>query len=342
MSRLRVIDAGRVSALRSQALWHGIAQAMTPETPPTLSFCQPGEPYVGLGYHRSLDELDLPACKRMGLPVIRRQIGGGPVYIDSDQLFFQITLPAGRAPRRVDRLYELFLEPAVEAFRSLGLNAAIRGLNDISIEDRRLSGTGAGRIADGVTVVGNIIFRFPHRRMAEVLALPKRSMRQECQRLMEEHVTSLSAEGQGHVTMNDARRALVDAYRDGLDRAPEFGALTPEEFEAMTLWEHRLGTPAWLEGPELAPRKRVGRQVKISADVWFFAASADDLELQVSFRAGRVARLRVSSPLLNGAGEAMARGLVDCPITDLARRLERFGQPGDRVLELIEAGAVLR
>ncbi len=342
MSRLRVIDAGRVNALRSQALWHGIAEAMTAETDPTLSLCQPGEPYVGVGYHRSLAELDREACERRGLPIIRRQIGGGPVYIDSDQLFFQITLPARRAPRRVDRLYALLLEPAVAAFRALGLDARIRGLNDISIADRRLSGTGAGRIKDGVTVVGNVIFRFPHRSMAEVLALPTRAMRQECLQLMERHVTSLESEGLARVTTNDARVALVDAYARGFDSAAVPETLRPEESAAIRRWEARFSTRQWLDGPDPAPPSHAARQIKISADVWLYVAARDGLELQASFCGGRIENPRISSPRLNGAGEEMARRLAGCPIGDLARRLTPFGNPGDRVLELLEAGAVLR
>lgn len=343
MTGLRIIDAGRVGAWRSQALWHGIAQAMRPTTRPTLSLCQPGEPYVGLGYHRSLDELDRSTCEQLRLPVIRRQIGGGPVYIDSDQLFFQVTIPAATAPRRVDRLYGMFLEPAVMAFRALGLNARIRGLNDISIGDRRLSGTGAGRIGDGVTVVGNVIFQFPHRRMVDVLALPTESMARECLRLMKGHVTSLAAEGHGRLTMQDARAALIESYSRDLGRTAEADQLTSEEETAIRLWEQRLASREWLEGPDSPLPARSGhRQVKVSADVWVYAATQDELEVQASFRAGTVERVNVSSPDLNGAGEEMARRLAGCPITDLAQRLAPFGHPGDRVLGLLETGAVLR
>ncbi|MCP4202000.1 MAG: lipoate--protein ligase family protein [bacterium] len=342
MTGLRVVDAGRVNALRSQALWHGIAQTMTPQTAPTLSLCQPGSPYVGLGYHRPLDEIDLATCQRLSLPVIRRQIGGGPVYIDSDQLFFQITLPAAQAPRRVDRLYERLLAPAVEAFRTLGLNARIRGLNDIAIEDRRLSGTGAGRIANGVTVVGNAIFEFRHRRMAEVLALPTESMRRECLRLMEKHVTSFAAEGLERLTMRDARTALIDAYSHGLGLTAEAGELSSREIAAVECWERRFESQDWLEGPDSATESRPGRQVKISADIWCYVATRDELEVQASFRDGKVERLCVTNPQLNGAGKEIERRLAGCPIADLARRLAPFGHQGDRVLELLEAGAALR
>lgn len=342
MKHLRVIDAGQVSALRSQALWHGIAGAMTQHTVPTLSLCRPDAPYVGLGYHRSLEELDLEACERMGLSVIRRQIGGGPVYVDSDQLFFQITLPAEHAPMRVDRLYAQMLAPVVQAFRSLGLDARIRGLNDISIEDRRLSGTGAGRIGNGVTVVGNVIFRFPHRRTVRTLALPTPLMRQECLRLMQKHVTSLQAEGLGQITMAEARTALIEAFAHGLDLTPEPDFLSSDESAAINDWERRFETRSWLEGPDLAPPSSASRQIKISADAWCYAARRDDLALHVSFRNETIESIDISSSRMNGAGEAIAERLTGCPITELERRLEPFGGGGRSILELLEAGTVLR
>ena len=58
MTTLRVVDAGTVSALRSQALWHGIASSIEPDAGPTLSLCRPAAAYVSIGYHRRLDEVD--------------------------------------------------------------------------------------------------------------------------------------------------------------------------------------------------------------------------------------------------------------------------------------------
>ena len=264
--KLRVVDAGDAGAYRSQALWHGIASAMPPGATPTLSFCRPIEPYVGLGYHRSLAEIDLEACRRLGLPVIRRRIGGGPVYLDRDQLFFQITLPADRAPARVDRLYERCLEPAVAAFRSLGLAARRNGANDLSVDDRKVSGTGAGRIGDGVTVVGNVISRFPHERMIEILALPNERSRRECLRLMRRHVSCLEAENLGAVGFDEARQALVEAYGRAFGEPLE-SSLTEAEEEAVSEWSDRFQDSAWLDGPSPPPPRP--RRIKISADAWY-------------------------------------------------------------------------
>lgn len=262
---LRVIDAGRVPVARSQSLWHGIASAMHPTDRPVLSFCRPWGAYVCTGLHRRLGELDLAACAEMGLPVLRRQIGGGPVYCDSDQLFFQFTLPARSAPASVERLYQELLEPAVRALRTLGLDARLECVNEIVVEDRKLSGTGAGRIGEAVTVVGNVIFRFPHEKMARVLALPD-GVRAEFLRLMRRHVSSLEAEGLPGVTVEEATAALVDAFADALGVRPLSGEPTAAEVRAMQVWERRFAQDGWLRGPE--PRASAVRTVKVRAGVW--------------------------------------------------------------------------
>lgn len=284
-SELRVIDAGVVPVARSQSLWHGIASAMRPADRPVLSFCLPAEPYVCIGLHRRLNELDLVACSEMGLPVLRRQIGGGPVYCDSDQLFFQITLPAGTAPPSVDRLYRELLGPAVQALRTLGVDARLEYVNEIVVEDRKLSGTGAGRIGEAVTVVGNVIFSFPHERMARVLALPD-AARAEFLRLMRIHVSSLEAEG-AMVTVAEATAALLDAFAEALHMQPVVGEPTKGEIRAMQAWERRFAHDAWLRGPE--PKSSAVRTVKVRAGVWLVVADDGSFEVRREVEEGAVA-----------------------------------------------------
>jgi lipoate---protein ligase len=276
-TELRVIDAGEVSVARSQSLWHGIASAMRPQDLPVLSFCRPSGPYVCIGLHRRLAELDLAACSAMGLPLFRRQIGGGPVYCDSDQLFFQVTMPAGSAPASVERLYKEFLEPAAQALRALGLDAHLECVNEIVVEDRKLSGTGAGRIGEAVTVVGNVIFRFPHELMARVLALPD-GARAEFLRLMRRYVSSLEAEGLPSITAADATRALVDSFAQALGVHPVTDEPTTVERQAMQVWERRFAHDSWLRGPE--PRPSAVRTVKVRAGVWLVVADDGSFEVR--------------------------------------------------------------
>ncbi len=266
--------------------------------------------------------------------MIRRQIGGGPVYLDPDQLFFQVTLGAHRAPRRVDLLYECYLEPAAAAFRRLGLDVRRRGLNELAVGNRKVSGTGAGRIGDGVTVVGNVLFRFPHEQMVEVLALPEGGLRDECLRLMRRHVTSLADEGLCTVSFDDAREALVAAYSEALGLDPIPGELDDAEEDAVRRWEERFQDPEWLAGPDLPERPL--RQVKVSAAAWVVAGAAEGWTVEASIAEGRLERIVIEG---NG-GERMGRALAGLKARPEVLRdaLEGFGDDGRRLLAFLEPG----
>lgn len=335
--RLRVIDAGYLSPVRSQALWHGIAEAMAPGDDPVLSFCRPAEAYISTGYHRRLDELDLDACRQLGLPVLRRQIGGGPVYLDSDQLFFQLTLPAAQAPAGVRRLYERLLEPAATALRWLGVPAQLAGANDLVADGRKVSGTGAGQIGDGVVVVGNVMFAFPHERMASVLRLPDEEMRRECLRLMRAHVGALP-----ELDEDSVKSALRRNYGCALERLPVLGDTRPEEDQAIAAWEARLSDPAWISGPGLPVTD--ARQVKIRAGVWVYDGVHEQLRVRATIEDGRVRLARVQAPDLNGKASQLSRALVGVAAErdPLRARLEEFGVDGLRILRALEPGLVVR
>lgn len=337
MTSLRVIDAGEVGALRSQALWHGLAEAMTPGAEPVLSFCRPGEPYVGIGYHRRLDEVDREACARLGLPVLRRQIGGGPVYLDSDQLFFQLSMPASCAPAGVGRLYDELLAPAIAALRELGVPAELAGANDIVADGRKISGTGAGQIDDGIVLVGNVMFAFPFERMAEVLSFPDEAMRGECLELMRGHLGALP-----ELDERALKERIVHAYAAALGREARPDELRGDETSAIAKWEQRLADPEWTAGPALPPAK--GRQVKIRAGTWIYDGTADEVSVRVRVEEGTIRAARVTAPSMNGTAQLLADAMLGAAAhrTALAERLDRFEHDGERVLSALTPGLVVR
>ncbi|WP_249020383.1 biotin/lipoate A/B protein ligase family protein [Conexibacter sp. S30A1] len=334
---LRVIDAGAVGAERSQALWHGLADAMGPADAPVLSFCRPAEPYVGIGYHRRLDELDRAACARLGLPILRRQIGGGPVYLDSDQLFFQLTLPASSAPSGVLRLYGELLGPAVQALRALGVDAALAGVNDIVAGGRKVSGTGAGQIGEAVTVVGNVMFAFDHERMSEVLAFPDEAMRADFLCLLRANLGTLP-----DLDPTALKQSLVSAYAAALGREPVRDLLRSDELAAIKRWDERLRDSSWLEGPALAATP--GRQVKVRAGTWLYDGESDGLRVRVRVEEGLIAEARVTAPWLSGAAAGLARALVGVAARphSVAASMDRFEHEGERVLAALAPGLVVR
>jgi lipoate-protein ligase A len=82
-----------VSWQDSQALYHAAAH-MGREA---LFILRPATPYVCIGYHQDAEqEIDLEFARANAIPIIRREVGGGAVYLDSGQLFYQLILHEDR------------------------------------------------------------------------------------------------------------------------------------------------------------------------------------------------------------------------------------------------------
>jgi lipoate-protein ligase A len=320
---LRVIYFGRVTPLRSQTLWHAAAYGVSGGAPPTLSFARPSDPYVCLGYHRALDEVDQEYCRREGLPVYRRMVGGGPVYLDDGQLFFQICLPARAVPPVRAEALRLLLQPAAAAFRAVGIPAELDNDLEICLSDRKICGHGAGQIEDAVVVCGNLIERFDHQRAARVLALPP-ALRSETHRMMRRYVAATPADP------DEFRAAMVSSYASALGLTAAPAELTAAENASLAGLDARFRDEQWLAGPE-RPLVRTApqvRQVKVRAGVWTAGVTSGPAQIVVSVVRGSVERAWLRAAGLNGMSQAAESALAGVPVEAVTDVLARFGDPG--------------
>lgn len=320
---LRVIDFGSASALRSQTLWHALAYGISRGSPPTLSFVRPAEPYVCLGYHRRLEELDLEACRARGLPVFRRMVGGGPVYLDDGQLFFQIVVPAASVPPRRDAALRHLLFPAVAAFRSVGVRARLDERLEIVVGDRKVCGHGAGQIEQAVVVVGNLIERFDHEAAAGMLSLPDGAARDELLTLMRRYVAATPADAEAF------KAAAAREYARALGLEPAPGEPAEHERRRVRALDRRFRSEAWVRGPERP--EPPAREVKVRAGVWVLAAEHDGARVTAGVVAGRIVRASLADPSLNGARAELEAGLAGRTLAEARETLRRFGAAGERL-----------
>ena len=243
---VRLLDLGEVSPLRSQALYHGLAQSMEEESPDTIVLCRPSAPYFCVGYHQSpRAELDLDWCRLNGYPVFQRRIGGGTVFLDPHQLFYQCIFHRSRAPFDVASIYRRFLTPPVRVLQALGLAAALEGVNEIEVGGRRIAGTGGGQIQDAVVVTGNILFDFDYDAMARAWRVPSEEFRRLASDSLHRYVTTLKGEVSRPPSIEGVKERLVQQYAETLGRPLVPGPLTRGEEEAVAQAEAELADPAW-------------------------------------------------------------------------------------------------
>ncbi len=248
----------------SQALYHAAAHLGRE----ALFILRPATPYVCIGYHQDAQqEIDLEFARQHAIPVFRREVGGGAVYLDGQQLFFQLILRRDRpgVPANIAEFYRKFLEPVVETYQQFGVPAEYRPVNDIVTNGRKISGTGAAQVEDMLILVGNFIQDFDYETMSKCLRVPDEKFRDKVHKTMVENLTTFLQET-GRIPANaDLAAELARRY------TPLLGVMTQKSLDDELIRKAddllaEMNTPEWLiandrRRPDLA-------QVKIAEGIY--------------------------------------------------------------------------
>lgn len=190
--RLRVIDQGQAAPLASHAVPYGIARAMAAVDEPVLTLCTPDAPYISVGANQDVArEIDRDYCRSRALPILRREVGGGAVLLDPDQLYFHFVFSRRLAPERAERLFPRFIEPVLRTYADLGIAADYRPLNDVQVDGRKLGASAAAEIGEVVVVAGSFLFDFDRETMAASLRVPSEGFRDVLRRSLADHMTTM-------------------------------------------------------------------------------------------------------------------------------------------------------
>ena len=259
---MELFKLGKVPWEESQLMYHALAKLGRE----SLCLVSPATPYVCIGFHQEAQqEVDLEFCRANNIPVFRREVGGGAVFLDGNQLFFQLIIQRDNsiAPKRIDAFYKKFLQPVIEVHRRIGIDARYKPVNDLVVENRKISGTGAAEIGDSIVFVGNLILDFDYEMMSRVLKIPDEKFRDKVKKTIEENLSTIRRElGEQKYEQWD-ERALNNMMAEEFEKL--LGPLTPanknsELFAEMKALEASMISDAWL----LQKGKRVeGRVVKV-------------------------------------------------------------------------------
>jgi len=246
---MELFNLGKVPWEESQLMYHALAKLGRE----SLCLVSPATPYVCIGFNQDVEqEVDLEFCEENNIPVFRREVGGGAVFLDGNQLFFQLIIQRNNpiAPRRIDAFYKKFLQPVIEVHRRIGLDAKYKPVNDLVIETRKISGTGAAEIGDCIVFVGNLILDFDYETMSRVLKIPDEKFRDKVKKTIEENLSTI-------------RRELGEQKYEQWDEQT-LNHMMVEEFEKL------LGplTPANKNDELIAEMKAL--ETLMIDDAWFF------------------------------------------------------------------------
>jgi len=255
-------DLGSVPWDQSQLIYHALPRLGRE----SLVLLSPTDPYVCIGYHQDLArEVDVEFCRDNGIPIFRREVGGGGTYLDNDQLFYQLVIHKDNplAPGDKSSFYRKFLQPPIDTYRELGIPAEYKPVNDIIARNRKISGNGAGEIGDYLVLVGNLILDFNYDMMSRILKVPDEKFRDKVYKGMRENLSTIKRELGSIPPRESLTSSLARNFERVLGPLPRAG-LDDELREEVSRLKAEFSSEDWLFR---IGRQMAGRTVKIASGV---------------------------------------------------------------------------
>jgi hypothetical protein len=185
------------------ATYAGIAQATDAEAGPALL-------WGGAQAHLCLGQAS--SCRLapdIAVPVVRRPLGGGAVWVDDGQVVHVLIAPLRLAPRRPADWSAWALQPAIATFERFGLHVRRKG-EDLWLDGRKIAGTGSATIGACAVFASSFLLRFPGKLFAACFAGAG-----DYRQWLEQGLAATLTDWSAHA-VPPPRAALLAAYREAV------------------------------------------------------------------------------------------------------------------------------
>jgi len=181
-----------------------------------LIIVSPENPLASVGYFQDAEnEVNINYCNKIGIPVMRREVGGGATYLDRNQIFYQLIWHKGnpRFPRKIKDIFSYLSQPVCDTYQDFGIDTHFRPENDIvTKEERKISGEGGGDVGESMVFVGGILMDFNYQIMSKILKVPEEKFRDKIYKSMEENLTTMKRELGTMPDREEVVQSLINNY----------------------------------------------------------------------------------------------------------------------------------
>lgn len=204
------------------------------------------EPSIIIGRNQNtLEEVNHSYVEAHNIHIVRRVSGGGAVYHDFGNLNFSFITNHDVASLSN---FKKFTAPVIKVLNTLGLNAELKGRNDIEVEDRKISGTAQFSTGKRMVSHGTLLYDTNLGEVANALNVKMSKIQSKGHKSVRSRVANISEFLKDRLKIEEFRQLLLEGlYEDS--EAFESYHLTPEEWKAVhQLKEEKYDTWDWNYG----------------------------------------------------------------------------------------------
>ncbi|WP_027124653.1 lipoate--protein ligase [Gelidibacter mesophilus] len=204
------------------------------------------EPSIIIGRNQNtLEEINHNYVAENNIHIVRRVSGGGAVYHDFGNLNFSfITNHDGKSLNN----FKKFTAPVIKVLNKLGLNAELKGRNDIQVDEKKISGTAQFSTGKRMVSHGTLLLDTDLGEVANALNVKMSKIQSKGHKSVRSRVANISEYLKTPLDINEFRQLLLEGLYEESEPFESYH-LTPEEWQAVHhLKEEKYDTWDWNYG----------------------------------------------------------------------------------------------
>lgn len=188
------------------------------KVPNTLRFYRWSPSAVSIGKNQGIyEEVDLDACKRLGIDVVRRISGGGAVFHDfnGEITYSIIAKQSDFNIEDIDDSFRKLCQGIIIALSKIGLEAYHGKFHcpSIFVNNRKISGNAQARRKNIILQHGTILLDYNPELMYTVLLVREGYKKENIIKSVYQKVTTIKEELNKPTKFDEIKEYLVDGYR---------------------------------------------------------------------------------------------------------------------------------
>lgn len=218
------------------------------------------EPSIIIGRNQNtLEEINQAYVEEKDIKVVRRVSGGGAVYHDFGNLNFSFI--TNHDVKSLNN-FKKFTAPVIKVLKSMGLDAELKGRNDIQVEEKKISGTAQFSTGKRMISHGTLLLDTDLGEVSNALNVKMSKIQSKGHKSVRSRVANISEFLESPMKIDDFRsRLLKGLYEESEDFERYY--LSPEEWKAVhELKEEKYDSWAWNYGR--SPKFNIQRSKRFS------------------------------------------------------------------------------